>query len=59
MKAKPLRILIQTTIPFTEDDWHVGRFAKLVGRLSPSRIKPSSATLHATPQAALSRAPAR
>src|SRR5882672_10464317 len=25
----PTRILLQTTIPFTEDDWHVGRFSRL------------------------------
>ena len=23
----PIRILIQTTIPYTEDDWHIGRFS--------------------------------
>jgi hypothetical protein len=27
--AKPIRILLQTTIPFTEDDWHIGRFSRL------------------------------
>jgi hypothetical protein len=27
------RILIQTTIPFTEDDWHVGRFSLLTEKL--------------------------
>lgn len=27
--AKPIRILLQTTIPFREDDWHIGRFALL------------------------------
>ena len=26
---KPIRILLQTTIPTTEDDWHVGRFSLL------------------------------
>jgi len=26
MKA-PIRILLQTTIPFAEDDWHIGRFS--------------------------------
>ena len=25
----PIRILLQTTIPATEDDWHVGRFSLL------------------------------
>ncbi len=27
--TKPIRILLQTTIPFTEDDWHIGRFSLL------------------------------
>lgn len=27
--TKPIRILLQTTIPQTEDDWHVGRFSIL------------------------------
>jgi hypothetical protein len=27
--AEPLRILLQTTIPFIEDDWHIGRFSRL------------------------------
>jgi hypothetical protein len=31
---RPIRILLQTTIPFTEDDWHVGRFSQLAGVLS-------------------------
>ena len=26
---KPTKILLQTTIPFTENDWHIGRFALL------------------------------
>ncbi|MGB9182127.1 MAG: hypothetical protein WCB68_23060 [Pyrinomonadaceae bacterium] len=26
---RPLRILLQTTIPETEDDWHIGRFSLL------------------------------
>ena len=26
---KPIRILLQTTIPFTQDDWHIGRFSML------------------------------
>src|ERR1700759_4212344 len=25
----PIRVLLQTTIPYREDDWHVGRFSKL------------------------------
>ena len=27
--TRPIRILLQTTIPFTEDDWHIGRFSLL------------------------------
>src|SRR6266576_4071746 len=30
----PTRILLQTTIPFTEDDWHIGRFSLLRDHLS-------------------------
>lgn len=26
---RPVKILLQTTIPFTEDDWHIGRFSLL------------------------------
>ena len=29
----PIRILLQTTIPATEDDWHVGRFSLLAEHL--------------------------
>jgi hypothetical protein len=32
--ASPIRVLLQTTIPFTEDDWHVGRFSLLRDELS-------------------------
>src|ERR1700760_1345603 len=28
-----IRILLQTTIPFTEDDWHIGRFSALNAHL--------------------------
>jgi hypothetical protein len=27
--ASPIRILLQTTIPFAEDNWHIGRFSLL------------------------------
>jgi hypothetical protein len=30
---KPTRILLQTTIPFTENDWHIGRFSWLRDQL--------------------------
>lgn len=31
---RPIRILLQTTIPATDDDWHIGRFSLLRERLS-------------------------
>ncbi len=31
--TRPIRILLQTTIPTTEDDWHVGRFSLLAEHL--------------------------
>jgi hypothetical protein len=33
---KGIRILLQTTIPFAEDDWHVGRFSLLAQELADS-----------------------
>ena len=32
--AIPIRILMQTTIPFAEDDWHIGRFSLLQDELA-------------------------
>jgi hypothetical protein len=32
--ARPIRILLQTTIPFAEDDWHIGRFSLLHDHLA-------------------------
>lgn len=32
--TKPIRILLQTTIPATEDDWHIGRFSLLRDHLA-------------------------
>ncbi len=32
--AIPVRILLQTTIPYAEDDWHVGRFSLLQEELA-------------------------
>lgn len=32
--TKPIRILLQTTIPFAEDDWHIGRFSLLADHLT-------------------------
>ncbi|MFL6468354.1 MAG: hypothetical protein ACJ72Z_10395 [Pyrinomonadaceae bacterium] len=30
---KPVKILLQTTIPYAEDDWHIGRFSLLTEHL--------------------------
>src|SRR5258705_10518178 len=32
--TKPIRILMQTTIPYDEDDWHIGRFSLLRDELA-------------------------
>jgi hypothetical protein len=32
--SKPIRILLQTTIPYAEDDWHIGRFSLLRDHLA-------------------------
>src|SRR5437764_5631566 len=34
---RPIRILLQTTIPAVEDDWHIGRFSLLSEHLSGLR----------------------
>lgn len=35
--SSPIRILLQTTIPAIEDDWHVGRFSRLRDFLNAQR----------------------
>ena len=35
--TRPTRILLQTTIPHIEDDWHIGRFSALQSHLSGLR----------------------
>jgi hypothetical protein len=39
---RPIRVLLQTTIPPTPDDWHIGRFsllkAHLASLMSPQRL---------------------
>src|SRR6266404_9120752 len=37
--TKPIRILMQTTIPFAEDNWHIGRFSLLRDELSSMKDK--------------------
>jgi len=39
---KPLKILLQTTIEFTEDDWHIGRFSMLHEHLASLRDEDGS-----------------
>ena len=34
---QPIRILLQTTIPETENDWHIGRFSLLAEHLAGLR----------------------
>src|SRR2546430_7032916 len=34
---RPIRILLQTTIPYAADDWHIGRFALLHEHLAGLR----------------------
>jgi hypothetical protein len=40
----PIRVLLQTTIPFAEDDWHIGRFSLLRDELA-SRLDESGKPL--------------
>src|SRR6266487_5399432 len=35
--TSPIRILLQTTIPFAQDNWHIGRFSLLRDELSAMR----------------------
>lgn len=35
--SSPIRILLQTTIPYAEDDWHIGRFSLLRDELRSSK----------------------
>lgn len=35
--TKPIRVLLQTTIPFAEDDWHIERFSLLRDELASSK----------------------
>src|SRR5438093_11190856 len=36
---RPIRILLQTTIPETKDDWHIGRFSLLRDHLDSLQDK--------------------
>lgn len=41
--SKPKRILIQTTIPYAEDDWNIGRFSLLTELLRSQRTEDGNA----------------
>ncbi len=45
---KPTKILLQTTIPFTENDWHIGRFSLLKAHLESLRDKNGGALYEIT-----------
>jgi hypothetical protein len=46
--TKPIRILLQTTIPTTEDDWHIGRFSLLKDYLGSLKNGRTGRTLEVT-----------
>jgi hypothetical protein len=39
MAPRPIRILLQTTIPYVEDDWNVGRFSLLADHLASAHLE--------------------
>src|SRR5207237_6155422 len=46
--ADPIRILLQTTIPYAADDWHIGRFTLLREHLSGLRAETGRALYQVT-----------
>ncbi len=44
----PIRILMQTTIPFAEDDWHIGRFSLLRDELAALKNQAGNALCEVT-----------
>ena len=46
--TKPIRILLQTTIPFAADDWHIGRFSLLREELSSMKDEAGNARCEVT-----------
>ena len=44
----PIRILMQTTIPFAEDDWHIGRFSLLRDELAALKDSAGNALCEVT-----------
>ena len=50
----PIRVLLQTTIPFVEDDWHIGRFSLLRDELSSRKDEFGNPAFDVTPASLLS-----
>jgi hypothetical protein len=46
--ARPTRILLQTTIPYSADDWHVGRFGLLADEMRRMRADDGSPLVELT-----------
>jgi hypothetical protein len=46
--TSPIRVLMQTTIPFAEDDWHVGRFSLLRAELASLKDESGNALFEVT-----------
>jgi hypothetical protein len=46
--TRPIPILMQTTIPFAEDDWHIGRFSLLRDELASLRDESGNALYEVT-----------
>jgi hypothetical protein len=46
--STPIRILLQTTIPYDEDNWHIGRFSLLQDQLSSVKTKAAEPLFHLT-----------
>ena len=44
----PMRILLQTTIPYEEDNWHIGRFSLLNDHLSSAKTPAGEAVFEVT-----------
>jgi len=44
----PIRILLQTTIPYEEDNWHIGRFSLLNDHLSSAKTPAGEAVFEVT-----------
>src|SRR6478672_4081938 len=46
--STPIRILMKTTIPYDEDNWHIGRFSLLKDHLSSVKTKAGEPLFHLT-----------